>query len=140
MTLSLRPCRQLFFFSLYVWYFEEIFCVKIVEELIYYEKIWEGCLIFFLAYFGINFWVGATTHQESMISRTLHPTSLHVEIKGVLFHSYAYKISEEEFFMLRGVLGMVSWHERRGEFSSLGVCAKTKFLGLWSSQFGKRKK
>ena len=42
--------------------------------------------------------------------------------------------------MLRVVLGMVSWCERRGESSSLGVCAKTRFLGFWSSGFGKREK
>ena len=113
---------------------------KLVGELIYYKKIWEGVSHIFLAYFGINFWVGATTHQESMISKTLHPISLHVENKRVLFYSCMCNRSEREAFMLRGVLGMVSWHERRGESSSLGVCAKIRFLGFWSSGFGKREK
>ena len=140
MTLSLRPCRQLIFLSLYVCHFEEIFCKKLVGEFFYCKKIWEEVSHIFLSCFHINFWVGATTHQESMISKTLHPTSLHIEIKGVLFYSYACKGPEREAFTLRGVLGMVSWRERRGESSSLGVCAKIRFLGFWSSGFEKKEK
>ena len=88
----------------------------------------------------MNIWVGATTHEESMISRTLLPTSLYVEIKGVLFHCCVCKRPEREVFMLRGILGMFSWCERKGESSSLGVCAKIKFLWFYSYGFGKREK
>ena len=79
---QITSSRQLIFFSLYVWHFEEIFHERLVGELIYREKIWEGASHIFWIWFGMKSWVGATTHQESMISRTLHPTSLHAYKRG----------------------------------------------------------
>ena len=98
---------------------------------------------YFFTYFGMNFWVGATTHQESMISRTLHPTSLYIKIKRVLFHSCMCQRPEREAFTLKGVgHGFMAW-KRRGESFFLG-CAQNLFsrilyLWIWEEIKNKRK-